>query len=694
MDDAFNADGMEMLSGIIEDAAAKEAPKEPEPEPEEVPAPPEPEPEPEPVFVSAPVSVPESEEIPEPAVREVTDREDNVDYASAEAGEAPPDAEEQGKQTGQKPDGKPLGERLLSPIIGLMGLIAVRQEQRAKGGAARPTLERGYTGPDPDARETAKLYGSQLSSLRLRAIAASVLSALMLYISWAWSSFLPLTGALGGSIRVASMLLMLMEVSVLICGLDLFTGGLLAIRERRLGIESLVAVSCVLAVLDALILGAVNKEEYGLPFCAVGGISMTSLLWGAYLNCRSGRISFRLLATGKSPYAITCEKGSAPGALTLLKSRRSAEGFIARSEEEDLSESAYGMLTPFLLLASLLLGLLCSLARGHAGAVLHCISGMVSVSAAFSCGISVALPLLLLEKKLAPSGASVAGWSGMRDIGAGRDVIVTDSDVFPRGTARIGNIRLVEGADADKVIAYTGSVIAASGSTLAAPFAELLRRNGYAVCRVESFEPKDGGGMTAAVRGESVSVGSAGFMNLIGIRMPRKLTASSAIYTAINGALVAIFEMQYEPTSQVQEALVLLNQSHLNPVFAVRDFNITPTLIKELFDIPADNFCFPAYSERYDMSVPDSGENSRVAAILGQEGMGPLVDVAECSRKAWQCASISTAVSAAAGVLGLLLIFILFWMGRFHAASVGNAITFLIVCLIPEIILSVRLWRM
>ncbi|MBR1659724.1 MAG: hypothetical protein IJ705_05355 [Oscillospiraceae bacterium] len=676
MDDAFRVDEIETPDAAVENIRLSEA------EPEDPFAPP-------PETVSPP-----SAPSPEPELRELSDTEENVEYASAEAVSSVEPPAENGEGD-KKSAGKSASERILAPIIGLLALIGMRQEQRVRGGAGGATLERGAAAKDPDPKEAAKLYGSQLASLRLRALAASLITLLMVYVSVAWSSFLPLGGALGSSERVCSMLLVVMELSVMLCGLDLLTGGLLSFSRRRIGTESLIAVSCVLTALDALVLAAVNRTTYGLPYCAVSALSMTAALWGAYCNCRTGRLSCRVLAAGKSPYAVLGDAALSPGEVTLMRARKQPEGFIARGEEEDFGESVYSALVPFLLIASVLLGLLSSLARGRAGSVLHCVASMAAVSATFSCALCVALPLYIAAKKLSPAGAAVAGWSGLRDVGTARSLVVSDTDVFPYGTVRIGNIRLVENADADKVIAYTGSVIAASGSTLAAPFAELMRRNGYTMCRVENFTPKDGGGMAAAVRGESVSVGSSGFMNLIGIRMPRKLTAPSAIYTAINGALVAIFEIEYEPVAQVQEALVMLNQSRLTPVFAARDFNITPAMIKNYFDLPTDRFHFPAYSERYEISAPEADRpGRRVAAVLGQDGMGALVDLAECARRACQAARISTALSAAASVLGLLLLFLLCWTGAFAAAGAGSAILFLLIFFIPELVLCILLWRM
>ena len=151
------------------------------------------------------------------------------------------------------------------------------------------------------------------------------------------------------------------------------------------------------------------------------------------------------------------------------------------------------------------------------------LSGLSAVSVGFSASLACALPFAITARRLSYSGAAIAGWTGVRDIGKSSYVVITDSDVFPQGTVNISSIRVLEGSYSDKVISYTGSLIATSGSGLANPFIELIRKNGYSINRTENVEPHDGGGLTAMVNGETIMVGNTGFMNLMGIRVPQNI---------------------------------------------------------------------------------------------------------------------------------------------------------------------------
>ena len=226
--------------------------------------------------------------------------------------------------------------------------------------------------------------------------------------------------------------------------------------------------------------------------------------------------------------------------------------------------------------------------------------------------------LSLTAKKLQPSGAAIVGWAGCADIGRTRRVVISDNDLFPPGTMKLSSINILEGALVDKVIACTTSLLAASGSGVTGVFTELITRRGYATVQAEEFRCHEGGGLSARVNGEQVLVGSAGFMNLMGIRLPQNMVVRNAVCTAISGELVGVFTLEYIPVSSVQDALVTLLQGRTQPVFAIRDFNITPLMIRQLFRMPTDNFNFPTFRDRYRIAASAAGVNSPVAAVLSR----------------------------------------------------------------------------
>ena len=154
--------------------------------------------------------------------------------------------------------------------------------------------------------------------------------------------------------------------------------------RKKPGARSLVAVSCVLSVLDAAIIALMKNPTMGLPFCAVSALSMTFSIWGEYWRCGGQRSGYRVLTSSSNLYTVTGEKGLTAKNVALLKSRSSLRGFVRRSEEEDYSGRIFGVLVPVILSAALVMGVVASIGHGTAKNFFHIVSVMIAASSAFS----------------------------------------------------------------------------------------------------------------------------------------------------------------------------------------------------------------------------------------------------------------------------------------------------------------------
>ena len=141
-------------------------------------------------------------------------------------------------------------------------------------------------------------------------------------------------------------------------------------------------------------------------------------------------------------------------------------------------------------------------------------------------------------------------------------------------------------------------------------------------------------------------------MHLSGVRLPQKLASKSSVFVSVNGVLMGIFTIKYTPMTSVQEALSTLLRARREPVFAIRDFLVTPLMIRQRFRLPTDGFEFPPFEDRYRVSGED-GADSPPAALLSREGLASYAEVSESARRAYAASSFSTALSVVCAVVGL-----------------------------------------
>ena len=613
---------------------------------------PEPEPEPEAVFI------------------------DDTDANYAEADEYEPPQEE--IKAKPKPRRKSFRESVAVPVISALAFIAMKinQSRLSVGSASYETEDLGEEMP-PD--KAAKFYDKHIAGLRLRARIAFFLSAVMIYISYG----LPLAGAFA-DVGVKSAVCLVLMLAVMLCGLDIITVGIMSLVRLKPHASALIAVSCLLCVIDAFVIACGGKSS-GLPFCVIPALTISFTLLGCVLNARSNRIVFNTVASSRRPYTLTAEAALSGGDITLLKSLRNTDDFVRRTEEDGPDEAAFGLMTPYLIAAALVLSLVSAVISKNYSGFAHILSGIFVCAAPIAMLMTFPLPFFVSIKALIKKGSAIAGWSGLYDIGKAKHLIITDVDLFPSGCVKIIKTRILSGMKAEKVISFAASIISASGSALVPAFSELMHKGNGSLMTVENFTVHESGGLIAMVDGEEVFCGNAGFMRLMGMHLPERFVVKDCVYVAASGSICGVFELEYTPTQAVKSSLEALMSSNRHPIFAIRDFNITPQMLSTKFDIATDGFDFPSYSERYEISGAVPSADSKPAALISREGLEPLISLADHGRLLYGRIRLNVMLSVLSTVIGVALMFILSLSGTL---SVVTALTYMLGWLLLAIILS------
>lgn len=573
---------------------------------------------------------------------------------------------------------KSFRESVAVPVITALAFIAmkIKQSQVTLGETSYEAEDLGEEMP-PD--KAAKFYDKHIAGLRLRARIAFVLCAVMMYISYG----LPVPGALFDA-GVKSAVCLIMMIAVMICGLDIITTGIMSIVKLKLHASALIVVSCLLCMIDAF-LSAANVGEKVVPFCVIPSLTIAFTLLGCIMNARSNRVIFNTAAAAKRPYVLTAESELSGGDITLVKGSRPVDGMVRRTEEDGPDESVFGVLAPYLTAAALVLSIIAAVISKSFSSFAHILSGIFVCAAPIAMLITFPLPFFISIKSLIRRGSTIAGWSGLYDIGKARHLIITDSDLFPKGCVKISRTRVFAGMQPERIISFAGSIISASGSAMVHPFNELMRKAGGSLMTVEAFSVHESGGLTAMVDGESVYCGNAAFMRLMGVVLPDKYVLNNGVYVAVAGVICGVFEMEYTASDAVRSALAELVGSDRHAIFAVRDFNITPSMLSVKFDMPTDGFDFPPYSERYAISGAEPSEGSKPSALLSREGLAPLVSLADHGKALFGRIRLSVMLSVMSAVIGMIVMFIISLKAL---PGVVAALSYLLAWLLITVILS------
>jgi len=539
-------------------------------------------------------------------------------------------------------------------------------------------------GPEATPANASRYYGRFIRSMRLRLRLCGVLLAVLAWISLG----LPVFGELG-NIRVAAWFCLAIQGTVMLLCQDVLTGGVLNAVRRRFGADSMAVLACLVTGFDALLVGTGKLTQPHMPLCLLSSLSLAGVLLASLLSCRGLRKSLRVPAIAKRAYTVTGEMSMKERGTTILKSQRSYTGFVRRSEEAPADETLFQKMgLPMLALVALLTLLTAAFTRNLKD-LIYIFSVLLCAAVPFCSLLCFALPYFTGSFRIFPSGAAIAGWSGACDVGRSRNLIVTDRDLFPDSCVEIEQVRIFADAKPERIISYAGSMLIASGSCVSKSFADLMERNNCVMRQIEDFEYLPGGGMKGVIDSSVILCGSSDLMQLMNVRIPFRLVDRTSILLAVDGVLYGIFNMKYTADPQVRKALIGLMRSGRHPIFAIRDFNVTPVMLHDTFDVATDGYDFPPYVERFAISSVKPGEDSKVAAVVCRDGLGPLSSMADVGRKVYVATRTNLYFTAASAVLGVLLCFIR--LVSAGGVSVLFLFLYMLICALPVLFLGATL---
>ncbi len=571
------------------------------------------------------------------------------------------DAEEEAEKTEERNDSEDdeltyagdfpsFGQWILNELMGFwIKLNGVGDRQST----ATMQDDREDLGSEVNVANASRYYGSQVTMLRMRMQIGLAVLAILAYLTLGF----PVSGMLKTA-KVAAGMCLALQLTVMLLCLDVVTNALVNLTRGRFGADVLAVIACLISSFDALSVASGAFGTPHIPLCLFSSLALMGILLADLLSARALRKSLRVPAIGKRAYCVTAEEGVRGGReITLLKSVRPTTGFVRRAEETPPDEMLFTKAAFIELLAVLVLSLLIGLVKHSMKDMLYILSAMLSCTVPVTALLAFALPFFIGSQRIFSSGAAVAGWSGIHDIGCSRNLIVTDRDLFPEETVAIETVRVFADESAERVISYAGTMIAASGSGLGPCFADLMEKNGCRMRTVEDFKWLSGGGLQGLIEGHSVLCGGSDLMQLMNVKVPYRLVDRTTVLLSIDGVLYGIFKINYTGLPEIRAALQELIASNRHPIFAIRDFIITPDMLHGVFDVSTDGYDFPPYGDRFRISEAKPSDLSQVSAVVCREGLGPLTHLADTGRSMYVAVRMNLILTALTAVLGTLLVF-------------------------------------
>ena len=540
--------------------------------------------------------------------------------------------------------------------------------------------------PDPDFRERARAYAIRCNALSGRAVLSLILAVLLTAATFIFESGRPLPFGIGQNTAVAGGVLLIIQIFVMMLGLPILMRGIADLFAGEASAETLVVVSNAVSLLAGIY--GMRSGAMLLPYSAISSLSLSFALWGERFYMQGIADTLRSAATVENPHSMISEYRQGMDRTVVRKTLGRYKGFYGNLQQSDVTELAYRYATPLLLLFCVLMTVVSAVTHKDFSNVPAMLGATCAAAATFTSTIAFASPFRTISRQERANGSAVAGAGGIDDIFYMDGLCISDEDLYPADTLDVGSVRILDQVTPEKAIRYTASMIVASGSCLARVFTQILVSKGMSLITTQDFTAGEGG-VSGVIRREQVHTGNYAYMNLYGVRVPDELKIGNAIYTAVDGRMIAMFSVDYRPSNTIRNAIMAILRHGVKLYLTVRDFNITPMTVEQKFKIPMEDFELLPIGSTYSLSGgEDSGKIGRSVAVCPDGGLVEMSRIISSARRVKLVSLIGTIISVASAIAGVLLMAVLGWSGG--AAKPGNLLLFMaapiVIMLITELV--------
>ena len=464
-------------------------------------------------------------------------------------------------------------------------------------------------------------------------------------------------------------LLMVALLAVMFLCFDVTIVGFYSAIKGKFSGEALIALSCVVSLIDGAVILLSHGYKSGMSLCAVSALSVVFGARGAAYYNLGMRDTLKVLTREKDKFGIHADTETVEDRSVLKEYSNAVDGFYANLLRRDICEHLYSYAAPIMALTAIVFAFLSTVVRGRPGDFFHAFAAMTAVSASFSCLSAYSMPFKNVAQIARKTGSAVAGWEGADKLADADGVFISDNDIFPAGTQYVTGVEVNEQVGRQKAIEYAGSLAAASGCGLENPFNELMKSEGVNPSGVEDFSCYEGGGIGGVVRSENVLMGTSAFMDLMGVIIPEEYAKYNGIFLAVNRRFAALFGVSYYPKPLIQHCMVSMRKAGLRLIFAIKDFNISPTRLSKRFKLSLKGMEFIPFSDSYRLPHDEKPLVSDAVAIVGKEGFPAFARIISRSAKLRQAALLGTLVSLLGSACGMILLFRMCWTGPVYSVT-------------------------
>ncbi len=479
------------------------------------------------------------------------------------------------------------------------------------------------------------------------------------------------------------------EILAMLLSIDVISRGLYQIIKLRPNRDSAITFASFATLLHVITIMAAPKWGGWLPYSCISVLCLFFAVFGKWIRARAITRVCRTVKAAKEPNVLHVETNY--GETNIIKQTTTdTKTFIAHINDKDATENIWRYFSPIVIITSVVGAAVSAFATKTPQNFFWALSAISCVSAPLFTVLSFVFPFSVTAKSLSSVGTALSGWYSATNLSRQGNVVVCDSDLFPKGYVSLNGLKILGNFSLEQTVCYAASVISETGSGLCDVFSDLLKSRYAATVKVNNLRYHESGGAEAEIEGNSVLVGTAGFMIRSGIRLVSGTNTKNAIFVSINKQPAGVFNINYKVNREVERALHLLVKKKISVILAVRDFNLTPMMVEKLFGLKDGSLEYPELEQRFDMSNEEQYITSDISAVITRAGLYPFAAAVLAAKKLRKVTIRNICMTTASSFIGMFFMFYLTFMQRPELITPHTVLVYMLLWFIPMYMLSLK----
>lgn len=502
-------------------------------------------------------------------------------------------------------DNRPLGEKVISALVGIFSKDESDDSDTVKEENAKPVED--YTGEE-DEKSIFYELNLNIRKLFMRSLLSGIIAAIVVVLTIVTRIFpSAICSAIPFAPAAYAILLFVLMTASLVLNRVAMLSGLSPLVRIKGNSDTAVAVAGAAGMVQIIVsffcLGDLNGFYVNyytvIPLVAFFANNVGKLLMVlrvkdnfCFVSSKSQKYASKIYNNESVARQMMSGTAADRPIIAYQHKTKFPANFLKISYAPDPSEDLASKLAPITTVASVIIAIMYGIVKMSFAGALSAFALVTAVSVPVATLLSVNAPVRKLCKTLLSYGSMLSGYPSVKQFCDSTAVMIDATELFPAESISLEGIKTFEEYAIDESLLCGIAILKEAQNPIANAFDSVVAETNETLPEVESVLYEDEIGLVGWINSERILVGSRTLMEKYSVEVPNmeyeeKYTSQGRQVTYLSraGRLVAMFVTKYTADPQLKAEMQRAETNGISFLIRTTDYNVTNDLVANLYDL-------------------------------------------------------------------------------------------------------------